>query len=559
MQTFVVTLLTLFSFAVYSLPVYETCPKDQEEYTKKLIKNYNQHVDEKEAVFCFDCGLANNQVPLFGWFNELKTRSNEIPETCFMASLVRAHTILGGNRYGYHAVSNEKWNELKELGLSMPTCGYKNKERTRVYLPARIYCSDENQKKPTRFSKKKCVPPRPCFNKSYVEKVSKSFNKMADCFDFDLNDKKHIFSLLNHESGFIANARSFSGAACTGQLIDPNIRSSIRKIFYINETNQLYNNIFARAIEKCPFIEELFPENFTQTPLDKRGWQTFSGFYKNISKKCGVSQNPLKCMFYSFFYVKSNLALFDQIRKSPSPRKVHRQAYNPKKGSKWHKLLNEDYEDFLGNPISVEEVILVKGELNNEKVDWVFKDIVEFRNTMVKISVEAQRQFKIERMNIFKVQTKAEQDQMNEMKWEVTSIAHNGGENVIREAYLEYVQKLKRLVSISQGCHPKQKQPSQRCQMRYRIQKGESLPKNLKELGNKLAQFSQTVKKVTGRSETQAFLTNLKKDMRFLKDEDQIKKYLNKYAKDFSKNRSKPLSEKSINEFADMVTSQCHF
>lgn len=77
---------------------------------------------------------------------------------------------------------------------------------------------------------------------------------MGYCFDLSNTELYDLFAIIHHESSFIPNSRSFTGAKCAGQLTTQAIINLDMDILL--KTDPAYSN-YTQAIERCPYLQDI--------------------------------------------------------------------------------------------------------------------------------------------------------------------------------------------------------------------------------------------------------------------------------------------------------------
>ena len=154
-------------------------------------------------------------------------------------------------------------------------------------------------------------PRRACLNKDYMYLTARAFNKTADCFGFNKLEKEDIFRLFNHESSFLHNIKSPTGAKCYGQLTNGAITEINKQIYFSDTSSRLpYSHIFNEVIDKCPGLQNavLNPEIYkSEKQAGKKSIAKFRAIVSRSPTSCKITQNPYSCLFYAFYNIKKKL------------------------------------------------------------------------------------------------------------------------------------------------------------------------------------------------------------------------------------------------------------
>ena len=360
-----------------------------------------------EANYCFDCELKS-----LGFSNFIIDFQNRlydtIPKDCFLAIAVRGNQIFK-NRYNY--------------------------------------CSSEkNRKNLAGWNQRFCI------NEDYITAIYETFKKMSYCFNFDKQTQKDIFYMINHESGGILNARSQTGARCLGQITGDYVKTINGIIDSVNRKNShpeafIWRDLLAR----CPDLE--------------------SARIKLSTINCEATQNPEKCLFYSFFGKQRSFYSIQERLDSPHSYMSNRQFpkaedFIPSAES----LGKQRYQNMLNLfPIKGKEMLVVKAALKDgRKVSWVIWDDSEVYDNNLHSKIDWTQEVDIRKVNMF-------QNERNIrsmfMYW-----SHNGGETLSRSGFTERLKRLKHDIAKG-GC--RESNQELRCRMRRRVENGKGIPNHL--------------------------------------------------------------------------------
>ena len=219
-----------------------------------------------------------------------------ISQLCFLASSSRGKSIFD-SKESEHSCSDER--------TSLKQNFYYCENSTERSCQTTMSVIDD------KGNKRSIYPRAPCLSQNYIQTLADSFNKMSQCFGFSKEEQKNMFSIINHESFFMPNSRSNTGARCAGQLttrslVDLNVNIILKQ-------NPVYL-IYQEALERCPFLETvLIPSNLTTSDI----YQNVS--YDNLVKKlyqspitCSLISDMSRCFFYSFLFQAASFRWFDQ-------------------------------------------------------------------------------------------------------------------------------------------------------------------------------------------------------------------------------------------------------
>ena len=343
---------------------------------------------------------------------------DDVPLECFFASSVR-----GANMY--------------DPGENFYYC---DKDSNR---PGNMTVTDDNEK--TRE-----IPPhRACLNKDYIYLTARAFNKTAECFGFDKSEKENIFKLLNHESAFLHNIKSPTGAKCYGQLTTVSIKEINKQIYFSDTASPFpYSYIFNEVIEKCPGLQNavLNPKIYGPIAKGNKSMETFNELVSQVPISCKLTQNPYSCLFYAFYNIKKNSAEIDIRLKKDT-------TFFNKTNS-----IPQEFKDRFLLPISLNSMV---GVTNTGGRDMIFWDDSEIWPALKNYSPDSLHN--IRKLPLFESE--------KEVKDLFGLWAYNGGISFSTKYMTEFIRQLKH--SIASPCSPDSK--TKICQYRFAVADGEGL------------------------------------------------------------------------------------
>ena len=225
-------------------------------------------------------------------------------------------------------------------------------------------------------------PRKPCLNAEYLAMTAKAFHDVTKCLDIP---QDLAFSILHHESRFILNNESNTGALCYSQVTSSAVAD--------------FNSFLNGEQPNYPQMKELFPHNiqkrcpsawkhFQQAKTKKKRKQFL---LRSNLDKCKLNLNPYTCFFYGLSYIK---ILTNKAQKAVKKR----------------------------NKI---EIAKVNGST------WIFQDEEEKKNT------EKRRKIKLETTKI-----KIFPDETTLIKW-LTTIGYNGGLSITGTVFRGFMDMIK--------------------------------------------------------------------------------------------------------------------
>ena len=485
----------LFTYKAFSQTPYEECNWRNQKFTTDLVEGARDFTLNADAP-CLTCSVENKAEEDSNDSSFIETTkevlSSNIPPECFFASMV-------------HSVA-------KPPG--------KIKKGKRKGQPNYYYCqSAKDNNNTTGLSvtdnkgKKRLIYPRPpCLNEDYTMMTHKAFHEMADCFDFDSKDKEYLFKLFNHESHFILNNKSDTGARCYGQVTRGTLEEVNRRIYLSGNVNTNWKSeIYNDAVKKCPEIPNkvLIPDAIKPDGTQQRGFTSFDR-HKSTARKldCQLSQNALTCFFYSMYNIKINVGA---LEKTLSGDTHSIDSIIPQNREDIENTLSGLKKDFL-LPINLNEVLVVKGsftEKDGTKVhrSWVMKDDREMYHVLFDRNHNEKRTYDIKDLEVNKVKL---YDITTDDKWDLLYKAYNGGVSVVGDKMKTFIEHEKSYIANGQRCKNRENDPH--CEKRKNMLEGEQYqaPPFDHETFRRSARLS---------GQTREFTNSVKRSMNYLKDE----------------------------------------
>ena len=139
-------------------------------------------------------------------------------------------------------------------------------------------------------------PRRPCLSQDYIAMTAKAFHDVAECLDIA---PEMAFPIFLHESRFILNIQSHTGALCYGQ-ITSNAVTDFNSFLKSHKGYPNYDipDLLEKNIEKrCPHVWK----NFKKVSTIVRGDKTL---IRSDFDQCKINTNPYTCFFYGFAYLR---------------------------------------------------------------------------------------------------------------------------------------------------------------------------------------------------------------------------------------------------------------
>ena len=406
--------------------------------------------------------------------HDINLSENDVPLECFFASAVRGASIYNPGRDFYYCEKNS--NRPGNMSVT------DNNEKTRIILPRRA-----------------------CLNKNYMYLTARAFNKTADCFGFGKSEKESIFNLFHHESSFLHNIKSPTGARCYGQLTIDTIKEINKQIYFRDAPAPLpYSYIFDEVIDKCPGLQNAVLNSKISESVERTGRKTIQKFNSIVSRSpvsCKITQNPYSCLFYAFYNIKKNSVEIEAQFHKPTSR-----------FGKKNNIPMEFKERFL-LPIRLDSMV---GVTSANGKDMIFWDDSELWLALKERPFDSLS-------NIRKLPLFENEEEVMEL---FNFWTYNGGISVTLTYMTKFIKQLKR--AIAAPCPPDS--ATRICQYRRTVSKGRGLATadikkdfqayiqqhyqtNDKKIGASLIQKEKRRKEVTN------FVSNVTRSVHYLYNE----------------------------------------
>ena len=475
--------------ASFSLP-FEQCHWTNQNYTARIVKEHSffpladplksmleswDTFKTSQTTENIDSNDIDKEFPylsplydefILSFFQEsIKDTSfseNDVPLECFFASAARGANIYNPGKSFYYCEKNSTRSG------NMSVTDHKKKKR-------------------------KVSPRRACLNKDYTYLTAKAFNKTADCFGFDKAVKEKIFKLFNHESSFLHNIKSPTGAKCYGQLTPIAIREINKQIYFSDTSSPLpYSYIFNEVIEKCPGLQSAILNPKIYKPVEQTGRKSMKKFNQTISKlpiNCKITQNPYSCLFYAFYNIKINSAEIENQLKGPTS------FFNKTRG------VDKEFKNKFFLPIPLDTMI---GVTTIEGKSMIFWDDSEIWRVLK--HYPSNRLSHIKQLPLF--------ENEKEVKELFSYWSYNGGISITSIYMTRFLKALKQAIANPCPSHSKTKI----CQYRFAVQKGIGLStEDIKRDFQIYIQNNYLLEKhANRRKEVISFASNVEKSLNYL-------------------------------------------
>ena len=327
-----------------------------------------------------------------------------------------------------------------------------------IYNPGKdFYYCEKDSLRPGNMSvtdnsaQAKVIPPRrACLNRNYIYLTARAFNKTANCFGFDRAEKESIFNLFNHESSFLHNVKSPTGAKCYGQLTTGTIKEINKQIYFRDALSPLpYSHIFDEVIDKCPGLQTAVLNEKISESAESAGGKSKAKFNAIVSRSpisCKITQNPYSCLFYAFYNIKKNMI------------EIKKQFRKPTSGFGKKNNIPLEFKERFSLPISLNEMI---GVTNTGGRDMIFWDDSELWGALRNRSPDSLSH--IRKLPLFE----NEKEVMDLFSlW-----TYNGGISITLKYMTAFIRQLKRSIAVPCASDSKTKI----CRYRFAVGRGEGL------------------------------------------------------------------------------------
>ncbi len=347
-------LLCFFSWTAFAqfllkglFPEYETCSCTNDKFTKQLTQPYeeeiqvwllqtqeekilinntlvmeeSEYLEDEDSSFLssvgnFFTGLADTVV---FWDDEEEELVEQqllkppplltpaIPSICFAMSVDMIRNE--GIQKQFYSCIHKHYDNSDEDNFCFDTRNQLNSPKKCDVLPIpcdssndlNLTCSQRYKNRPERYGANGCnkgavFPRRPCLSQDYIAMTAKAFHDVAECLDIA---PEMAFPIFLHESRFILNIQSHTGALCYGQ-ITGNAVADFNSFLTNHKGYPNYDipDLLEKNIEKrCPDVWKHFKKVSTTTREDKT-------LIRSDFDQCNMNTNPYTCFFYGFAYLR---------------------------------------------------------------------------------------------------------------------------------------------------------------------------------------------------------------------------------------------------------------
>ena len=384
---------------------YETCDCANNKFTKHLTEPYKEEIEEwflqtappedqvtEAGTSCIDCSISEDEDKdwidtisdtVLGWWRsiwsdddddeqprssphpEQITKPDFIPSVCFQMS-GKMTDENPGSQDDFFTCIREHYDGSDSHSMCVDTVANDNSSPKKCFaIP--VSCEDtkdfsltcatkfkerDDRTAPNGCNKGSSYPRRPCLNEDYTAMTAKAFHDVAECLNIS---PKLAFPILHHESRFLLNNESNTGALCYAQVTGNAITDF--NTFYDNKPNY-------------PSMTDLLPENIQERCPEE--WQYFKRVDTRYNKKhkrfeiksdydrCNLNLNPYTCFFYGLSYIKILMNMVENIVQKMN--KIEVATINNQTLIFWGEEEKRSTERTLGTELQTEEIKIFSDE-----------------------------------------------------------------------------------------------------------------------------------------------------------------------------------------------------
>ena len=571
---FLLPILFFSSFA-YAVDIpYEKCTWQNKAFTERLV---NEAQDFRTEADCPNMNCAQNNPNTVSTDDSTfkspveEAISKNIPPECFFASAVRSVEKKPG-----YIPDKEK----PQASTNYYYCDSMSSKQAKKFAPTIS----------SKGNKKNIFPQPPCLNEDYIMMTYNSFHNMADCFGFNGEDKKDMFKLFNHESKFILNQKSPTGAKCYGQLVRNTLEEVNKRIYISSVSTHPKSQIYKNFRDKCPDLlnqvripDKVLSGSRSKRSSDKKFKSDHDGIKKaSRSMDCAVTQNADTCFFYSMYNMKLNqnqlekaLRVIDEKYSRPIPQKVETDSDTPAS-----QRIRKAIEDFQ-MPLKLNEMLIVRGPITKEGVtknkNWLMRSDEEIYDALFDDNGNRKAKYNINDLEIQKVTVFDMEDK--ETQRNLLYQAYNQGISALDdERMADFIEDEKRHMSNGKYCREnttmlncqkicKESPESENCNDCHQQNRKFLACQNRKKImagQQKLAFDVENFGRVRKfREQAILFPAQIRRDKNYLNDtstEEQNPKPLTNHLTQLAKRGPKaPPDDNKTEEFVNFVKDKCVF
>ena len=358
-MTFLSIFYVSFTYSTYDFyqqcPAVSECPNESElksEY-QNFLSTYNKGTQEFKSKLL---DLSQNYPQRLECFMShfLEEHSLQCPTTPYLNESMTINRSLLTNWIS-RRIPEPPLNKFSKLTRSPsspidPICFHAGSLRGIEAVDQRYECLHYEQiNRPRKFSCaegnstcKSNPTSGPCLSSSYSKKLAQVFEKIGECVGLNSSEQRNLFTIINHESAFMPNARSGGAARCMGQLTKITTKEITARLTAGLNNDHRDSYGLENVFERCPELEEhsiprniqdnLLPyvlqynrgEVYTNTlneintdrnrPNHVTNKQTAPSQHRTVHypMTCKLVSNPVSCLLYTSLYYKLLSTKFDK-------------------------------------------------------------------------------------------------------------------------------------------------------------------------------------------------------------------------------------------------------
>ena len=431
-----------FSYFAYST-IYQTCKWSDQPLTDRFMQFNQEFLDaDPKLEDSYSCNRVaynrhNERQLITDVLNTGESfLTGPIPSICFLSSSARGTA----NRPPSKKSSEKKYYHCNSPNATNPNTRMAVKNNPNTGQTSHIYLRS------------------PCISEDYHHSLTKTFNKMAHCFGLSEREAKNLFAIINHESQFIPNVQSSTGARCAGQLTRPAVTTLNAHIL---ENHFPGSHIYQSAVSRCPsLIDKTIPSDILCIKTEAcphSHLQTGSQASKEskLSKypiTCKLTSDLPRCFFYTFLYFKETLINFDQQFRAPN--EFDKQE------------ISDRFIQKYGVGLNPNEIIIAKKADNSEDPHLFITAQDAYEEAQ---KYDSQPNNPMYNLNVETVSLISSED-MKHFKFYATQLSYNGGRSIMDSQITNFLTFLKEQIDQADCSSPNNKY----CKYRRHILEGNS-------------------------------------------------------------------------------------
>ena len=286
----ILALFTSFTFAsVYDF--YQSCEPVSECLSEEELKD--------EYLNLLDQGSSNSQLSQLSQLYQKKIEcsmseflaSNSSQPTNFICDSPSAHLMDSLER-----ITNPIEEHLHAHSPSEPIdpiCFHAGSLRGKTAVPKRYECFHYAQLMPREHRRHQTPNPTPgpCLSSTYFQKMAQVFDQVASCANLTPTDKQNLFTIINHESAFMPNAKSDTDARCMGQFTGNLANELTARLVAGMQGKDEDSHGLEKTLQNCPRLaSHTLPKNIEENLLPYVLKHTGGDIYTNTMNEINIQK-----------------------------------------------------------------------------------------------------------------------------------------------------------------------------------------------------------------------------------------------------------------------------